>query len=186
MEAYKSTIKSYFIVILLMFLNMSFVACQVIHKKEKPLKTYKVSGKVTQTFAYCGGAAPSQELLDQLAKPVAYAGKKFFIRRGKTNSINAKMIKSFTSGKEGEFSFILSPGTYSIILEEQLNIIKAGDLTKEFIEVDEKCLKEWWTKPYYLLEVKNKQITDLNFNFFKRCFFSNDIPCSTYNGPQPL
>ena len=41
------------------------------------LKTYTVTGIVTQTYSYCGGAAPPKQLLDQLATPVAYAGKKF-------------------------------------------------------------------------------------------------------------
>ena len=186
MEAYKTTKRSCFILILLFFLNISLGACQAIYKKGKTLKTFTVSGKVTQTFPYCGGAAPSKELLEKLAKPVAYAGKKFFIREGKTNSINAKILESFSTGKDGEFSIRLAPGIYSIILEEQLKLIKAEDLTKEFIEVDEKCLEEWWSKPYYLLEVKNYDINDLNFNFFHRCFILNDIPCINYNGPQPM
>lgn len=161
------------------------ISAPVLISGEK-LKTYAISGKVTQVFAYCGGAAPSEEMLERLAKPVAYAGKKFFIRLGKINRVNAKIIKSFTTGKNGEFSFRLAPGTYSIILEEQFNLIKVGDVANEFMQVDEKCLEEWWSKPFYLLKVKNKNISELNFNFHHQCFISFDIPCITYVGPQPL
>ena len=185
-EVYRTIKRPFPILMLVTLLSVTLGVCQVSGKKGKSLKTYTVSGKVTQNFPYCGGAAPSQELLEKLAKPVAYAGKKFFIREGKTNSINAKILESFSTGKDGEFSIRLAPGIYSIILEEQLKLIKAEDLTKEFIEVDEKCLEEWWSKPYYLLEVKNYDINDLNFNFFHRCFILNDIPCINYNGPQAM
>ena len=50
---------------------------------------------------------------------------------------------------------------------------------------DEKCLKAWWAKPYYLLEVKDKDISDLNFTFHHRCFVPGDIPCINYIGPMP-
>ena len=153
--------------------------------QEDLLKTYIVTGIVTQTFSYCGGAAPPKHLLDKLAVPVAYAGKKFYIRPGKTNSVKIKTIKSFTTNDAGEFSFRLSPGIYAIILEEQLHKIKAGDYTKQDQSVDEKCLQQWWVKPYYVLEVKGKNINRLNFNFHHPCFISSDIPCITYNGPMP-
>ena len=149
------------------------------------LKTYTVTGIVTQTYSYCGGAAPPKQLLDQLATPVAYAGKKFYIRPGKTNSAKIKTVKSFTTNSAGEFSFRLSPGTYAIILEEQLHKIKAGDYAKQDRSVDEKCLQQWWVKPYYVLEVKGRNTNGLNFNFHHPCFISNDIPCITYNGPMP-
>lgn len=185
-EVYSLIIRPFPILMLLTFLSVTLGVCQVSVKKGKTLKTYTVSGKVTQTFPYCGGAAPPQELMEKLAKPVVYAGKKFFIRQGKTNNRDAKIITSFITGKDGEFSIQLSTGTYSIILEEQVNSIKAQDLTREFIQVDEKCLEEWWSKPYYLLEVKNNDINDLIFNFYHRCFIVNDIPCINYVGPQPL
>lgn len=152
---------------------------------KKNSKLYTISGKVQQVSPYCGGARPSQEMLDRLAIPVDYPGKKFYVRRGKINTINTKIVSSFISGKEGEFSIQLEPGTYSIILEEQLNEIKAEDYVKQYQQVDTQCLKEWWIQPYYLLEVKEKTITDLNFVFQHRCFISVDLPCITYTGPLP-
>jgi hypothetical protein len=147
------------------------------------LKEYTVFGKVTQTSPYCGGAKPPKELLDQLATPVAYPNKKFYIRLGKTNNAKASIIKSFTADSAGSFSIRLVPGTYSIILEEQVHKMKASNYTKKYELADNKCLQEWWAKPYYLLEVKNKNIEELNFVFHHRCYLSSDIPCITYIGP---
>lgn len=149
------------------------------------IQTYTISGKVTQTFSYCGGAAPPQHLLDKLATPVAYADKKFYIRKGKTNSTKIKVLKSFATNAEGGFSIRLSPGTYAIILEEQLHQIIAGSYKKENLEVDEKCLQKWWEKPYYILEIKSSNIQNLHFNFHHSCFITKDLPCITYIGPMP-
>ena len=153
------------------------------HTAAKLVKTYTVSGKVTQTSRYCGGARPPEELVKKLAIPVAYPNKKFYIRQGKTNSINAKIIDSFVTGSTGSFSIQLSPGTYSMIVEEQVKEIKPGDYTKKYEVADSKCLQDWWAKPYYLLEVKDSNIGQLNFVFNHRCYISSDIPCITYNGP---
>ena len=149
------------------------------------VKTYTITGRVTQTAAYCGGAPPPQQVLDQLATPVAYPGKKFYIRKGQVNDPGAGIVQGFTTGADGEFSIELSTGTYSLIVEEQRKNIKATDLEKEFQQVDKQCLLEWWIKPLYVLQVKDKNISGLSFNFHHRCFISGDIPCITYNGPMP-
>ncbi len=148
-------------------------------------QTYLISGQVTQTSSYCGGARPSQEMLDKIAIPIAYPNKKFYIRRGKTNSLNLKFLKSFNTDKDGNYTIRLPNGIYSIILEEQLKEINISNYTTINQQVDTNCIKEWWSNPYYLLEVKNKNISDLDFNFHHRCFVTNDIPCLNYVGPMP-
>ncbi len=148
-------------------------------------KEYSVSGKVEETRSYCGGAKPSPEILKRLQTPTPYAGKKFYIRKGNTNNINEKVILNFTVDSIGNFSFKLPSGIYSIVQEEQLTEIKASNFKSKTIDVDEKCLTEWWQKPYYLLEVKNENISNLNFSFHKACFVPLDIPCLKYVGPSP-
>ena len=157
----------------------------VIEHSKTTRQSYLISGQVTQTSSYCGGARPSQEMLDQIATPVAYPNKKFYIRKGKTNSLNNNFLKSFTTDKDGNFTIRLRKGIYSIILEEQLKEINSADYTSTNQQVDTSCIKEWWSKPYSILEVKNKNITQLNFNFHHRCFVTNDIPCLNYVGPMP-
>ena len=120
----------------------------------KKSTSYLISGTVEKTTAYCGGAKPSQDLLNKLAKPSSYANKKFYIRTGKVNSMAAKIVKNFTTDSAGVFSIRLKPGIYSIIVEEQLHPIKPDEYANQNQEVDVKCLEEWWAKPYYLLIVK--------------------------------
>ena len=149
----------------------------------KSSKKYSVSGKVTQTYSYCGGAAPSKQILDKLATPEVYTNKRFYIRAGKINSVKARIVKSFTTGNDGTFSIELEPGTYSIILEEQFHKIKAGDYAKQNQHADEQCLQKWWKKPYYIIEIRDRNINNLVFNFHHNCFVSDDIPCLEYTGP---
>ena len=154
------------------------------HSKSKR-QTYLISGHVSQSSSYCGGARPTQEMLDKIAIPVAYPNKKFYIRKGKTNSLNLKFLKTFNSDKDGNYTIRLPKGIYSIILEEQLKEINIGDYTTTNQQVDTNCINEWWSKPYYLLEVNNKNIDHLDFDFHHRCFVTNDIPCLNYVGPMP-
>jgi hypothetical protein len=145
-----------------------------------------VKGKLMQTNSYCGGAKPSEEMLEQIQKPVPYANKVFYVRKGKVNSTKAEVIASFTTDVNGEFSFMITPGTYSIIQEKQLKALKSSDLqSKDHQVVDAKCMKEWWTKPYYVLEVKTESITIPEWSIHHPCFVKGDIPCMSYDGPMP-
>jgi hypothetical protein len=142
-----------------------------------------INGNVQQTSFYCGGARPTKEILDNIAKPQPFPNKTFYVRKGKTNNINNKIIAKFTTDSNGNFSLNLPQGTYSILVEEQAKPIKAQDYTTKFQTVDDKCLQTWWQKPYYLLIVKSKN-KPLNFTFKHRCYINNDIPCITYIGPK--
>ncbi len=145
-----------------------------------------IKGKVTQTWSYCGGAAPTEEILEQCERPQPYNGKVFFLRKGKVNSISEPVVLSFTVNASGTFSFQLPSGVYSIFQEPQLKPFNKkeyplGSYTNEEIE----CLKKWWMQPYYVLEIKEKDITNLKFEFHHECFAINDIPCLQYIGPMP-
>jgi len=147
--------------------------------------SFLITGVVLQTFNYCGGAKPTQEILDNLKKPQVYPEKTFFVRAGSKNDLDQKIVLKFTSAIDGTFSFNLKPGTYSVILEEQLSAINIDDYKTKNQAVDEKCFQEWWGKPYYILEVTDKNITDLKFTFDHKCFLKTDVPCITYTGPKP-
>lgn len=150
------------------------------------IPVFNISGKVTQTSTYCGGAAPSEEILAEYSKAKPYAGKTFYIRKGNTNTLKSKIILSFKADEKGNFSFLLPPGIYSIIQEAQVKEINAKDYNKSgSFQADVTCLKNWWLKPYYTLEVKDKDVTELHFKFHHPCFVSNDIPCIQYTGPMP-
>ncbi len=146
---------------------------------------FTISGKVRHSFAYCGGVEPSEEILANHTKPRPYVGKTFYIRKGKVNNVKAKIVLSFKADTAGNFSFQLPPGIYSIIQEPQVKKLNIKLYKKQFITAEETCLKTWWEKPYYILEIKDKNITGLDFKFHHPCFISDDIPCLGYNGPMP-
>lgn len=146
-------------------------------------KKYRITGVITQTSSYCGGAAPPEQLLKKLATPAPYPGKKFYIRAGKVNSATGKIIVSFVTDENGLFSLKLAPGIYSMIVEEQLKPIDIKQLEAPQLKADEKCLKDWWAKPFYLLVVKNRDISNLSFNIHHACFVEHDVPCLQYIGP---
>lgn len=153
---------------------------------EKPQKEYVISGKITQTHSYCGGAAPSEEMLKACETPVPYKGKTLYVRVGNGNSLKQPILLKFAADAAGNFSFKLKPGVYSIIQPEQVKELdwkqlRAGDA----VQVDQECVKAWWKKPYYVLNVKDKNIETLSFNFYHPCFVSSDVPCLQYVGPMP-
>lgn len=154
---------------------------------EAPLPSHKitVSGLVTQTDSHCGGVAPTDEMEKRLATPHAFPGKKFHVIKGDTNTTAHEIVLSFATGEDGNFSFQLLPGTYSILVDEQATPPDAKKYRTEFISLDEACYDKWWAKPYHLLEVKTADLTGLKFHFHHRCFLTNDIPCLRYTGPYP-
>lgn len=159
------------------------------HKTKSEVKTaakkVTVSGTVTQSNSYCGGARPNDEILAATQKPYPFPNKKFHLIKEEINTLNRKIILSFTTDSAGNFSFQVVPGTYSILLDEQVAAPDAKKYQTQFIKVDESCFKDWWAKPYYLLEVGTANIKALNFDFHHRCFIQNDIPCLQYEGPLP-
>ncbi|MDP1801359.1 MAG: hypothetical protein Q8L81_08405 [Bacteroidota bacterium] len=166
--------------------TISLVLCFVFYATIAQTKQkFTISGKALQTFAYCGGVKPSEEVLDHHKTPKPYVGKTFYIRAGKTNNLKAKVLLKFKADTAGNFSFELPPGIYSIIQEPQLKKLNVKLYKNKYVEVDETCLKNWWEKPYYLLEIKDKNISGLEFKFHHPCFMSGDIPCLHYSGPMP-
>lgn len=155
-------------------------------KDSSIIKTVKISGKITMTSSYCGGAAPPQELLNELATPRPVAGMKLYVRKGSSNS-NGPVVAADTTAADGSFSFDLPPGTYCILSEEQLKPLDAKDISKEpyVVVTSEECLKKWWSEGLRILEVGDKNIKDVDFQFYGRCFISSLCPCLRYDGPLP-
>lgn len=173
--------------ILFLFLSLNTILFgQVTTKKNSGVKKISVNGKVFITTSYCGGMEPDPAELEKMSKPLPYGGKVFYIRKGNKNDLKSPIIMSFTVNSKGEFNIKLPLETYSIIQKEQVKKIKPNDLKlgKNY-QISNDCLNEWWAKPYYLLELKENEVYDLEFNFHRRCFIESDIPCIGYFGPLP-
>ena len=150
-----------------------------------PSAKMSISGTVTQSDAYSGGMRPTEEKFKKLTTPRAYPGKRFHVIRGSTNTLAREIVLTFTTDETGNFSFQLLPGTYALLVDEQIPPPDAKKYQTKFITVDESAFNQWWAKPYHLLEVKAAPLADLKFHFPHRSFISNDIPCLRYVGPYP-
>jgi hypothetical protein len=148
---------------------------------------YTVSGIITQTHAYCGGARPSDKMLEDLRTPKPFPGKKLFVKNGTENTAGLKVLGEIIADSAGHFRLQLPPGSYCIVEQEQINKLDLDNFRKKKttdLQLDEACLKQWWGKCLMSFEITTADKTDLNINFHFPCF-TNGIPCMRYSGPLP-
>lgn len=147
--------------------------------------TVLVSGTVTQADAFCGGAAPPTTVASPLDAVRPFPNKTFHLVKGTTHTLGSPILARFTSDAAGRFSFRLAPGTYSVLVDEQVATPDATRYEARFVKMDEACFKDWWAKPYSTLEVGTSDMNGLQYHFDHRCFIKYDIPCLLYVGPLP-
>jgi len=147
--------------------------------------TIVISGTVTQSDAFCGGTAPPVSMSTPPDASRPFPNKTFHLVEGATRTPGGPVLGRFTSDAAGRFSFRLAPGTYSILVDEQISPPEAKRYEARFVRMDEACFKDWWAKPYSILEVRASDISGLRFHFNHRCFIQYDIPCLQYVGPRP-
>lgn len=167
--------------LVLLISSVGLLACRA--SKVNGKIQYSVSGKVITNKVYCGGAAPTKEMLENLKMPILYAGKTFYIKKQSENYVGKEILLSFTSNSFGEFKIQLSPGKYAFFLDEQINEINFKE--EKNINLNQSCYKDWLQKPFFELEVKKESINDLLFTIPKKCFINFDIPCLEFTGPRP-
>lgn len=143
---------------------------------------YKVSGTVTATYSYCGGARPSDEMLAELNRPKPMAEKKLFVKAGNSNSKNEAIIKSFNTDAYGRFNIELPKGTYCIIEENKTTGIKipTSDANHKW---DSDCLTKAYEHCDYQLNISGKSTDSITINFYIPCEWNK--PCLEYTGPLP-
>lgn len=157
-------------------LSIALISCIAFAPKKK----YKVTGVVTETADYCGGARPPKGLEEQLRTPKPLANKKLIVRKGNSNSQKSKIVAEITTNEEGKFELDLPAGTYSFVSEEKTKlVIPAND---KFNTYDAECLKKEFAKPDGLLTVKDGE-NKVEINIHKHCSYKK--PCLTFTGPKP-
>jgi hypothetical protein len=159
--------------------------------KKAGKKKFKVEIIITQTFSYCGGAEPDPDLLKEMGKASAFAGKKIYIKQGEKNSFNSKIVLEAVADKDGKIEFSLPPGKYFIVdeLKKDTSYYKTllktyKTTTASYSAIDPICLKKWYEKPELIIEIKNADVKDLTLNFHQACSWEK-IPCAQYSGPMP-
>lgn len=149
-----------------------------------------VKGTVTFTQAYCGGAAPSQKLLDDLRTPRPLSGKKIYLRKGKMNQPSGPIVAEAITDEDGHFTFHLPNGSYYIVSDDKKDLTRYNQILETFSKtsdnysaVDKSCLDKWINTPDLLFEVKDKDTT-IHVSYFIPCSW-NSTPCVNYTGVLP-
>ena len=169
--------------LLLTYLIIGFLASNP--AEEKKVKQ-TISGTITASGSYCGGVAPSNEMLQNAQAKRPMSGFMVYVKKGTENKLMSSIVDSSRTDSNGNYSFDLKPGEYVLLQKEQLNedIYKTYEASK-WLQADVDCMKLWWKKGLSNITVENENINGLNFHFQKRCFVPLSIPCLRYSGPYP-
>jgi hypothetical protein len=151
----------------------------------------KIVGVYTESYAYCGGARPSQEILDNAEKAIPTANKILYLKKGSSNIVKQKIVFKVITDANGQFSFLLSPGKYCIVGSDkidtkyfQLLSTKYARDSKTYKAIDKKCLINWLAEPLYGFEVKTSNNDTIKIHYTKPCDW-NSIPCAQFTGAVP-
>lgn len=151
--------------------------------KKGSAKLVSIQGQITQTAAYCGGAQPSEEMLQQMAKPKPFPNKEIVIKIGPKNKVGNAVYKRIVTDQDGKFTVRLKSNmVYCFIEDWKAKPFKVPQNT-EFVQWDAACLYERYLLADYVLKVQNKENALVQINFHKPCFFNPY--CGTYSGPLP-
>jgi hypothetical protein len=168
---------------LLALLLLAFSAHAQTKKSKKPApRKASVTINITQTTSYCGGAPPSEDMLQKLQTPQALNGVTFYIIKGNKVKPGVKPIATFTTDDFGKATVRLAPGNYSVISAEQLKSFAPKQDT-QYDHWDKDCLYQQWLTPLLSFTIKSAKPTKQAANIHKPCFFS--MPCNRYTGPIP-
>lgn len=153
-------------------------------------KEYSVSGFVTHSNSYCGGARPSDEMLREITTPKPLTNVTYHVRKGTINNVNEKVVLSFTTDAEGKFEFKLPPGEYVIIGGNRLDSVYVKSVFKKFEKesesysaADMNCLNKWLSESLFQFKIGSDKIENINWDIHQACFTSD--PCVHYKGPYP-
>lgn len=158
--------------------------CPTEGKKEVPV--LKVSGKVTKSGSYCGGAFPSEETLQNAQAVIPLNGFMVYVKKGSENKLSSPVLDSASTNSDGDYSFKLPKGEYVLLRKNQLDksVFETYSASSQ-LQVDVECLEAWWKKGLATITIENENIDSLNFHFRKRCFVPDYMPCLRYTGPHP-
>lgn len=136
-----------------------------------------ISGKVVQTSDYCGGAAPTQEMIEFLKKEKPFPHKELFIRPGTLNRFRP-ILQKFVADAEGNFKIALPPGDYCLVEESKKDEPKIPESAKGNLEGAKSraaCFEEWYRTCDNVLKVGKQNLKGVLIKFHHQCH----PPCVT-------
>lgn len=151
---------------------------------------FMVTGKVTQSSSYCGGARPTDEMLNSITAPRPMVGTTYYVRKGTTNDVTQEIVMTFSTGTDGSFSFKLPPGDYIIIDANRLDSSYVKSIAKKYekptasyTEAKKDCLNEWLKGGMFQFKIIDAPVSNIEWNINHSCW--TDDPCVHYTGPYP-
>jgi hypothetical protein len=160
------------------FISSSWIGTANQHRKQK----FLVTGSIRQTVSYCGGAEPTQQILDSCNTPRAVPYAKLFVKLGKTNVGRAAVIETIKADAKGNFSVRLPPGSYCLVEEWKSKPFKLPAISANKT-VDSACLRNLYNTCDYELKITKKNISHVEIIFHRTCSYNQ--PCISYRGPLP-
>lgn len=128
----------------------------------------KVVLEIKSLQPYCGGAAPTEEMIAESSRPKPYAKKMIIVisEKGKVDSVK--------TNEKGELKLKLKKGIYKLVEPWRYYLDTPGGVDAN--EFDLHCLKEEWPKIAYVLEVTKKGFKAVS-NQEIIIYCPNSLPC---------
>jgi hypothetical protein len=152
---------------------------------------HEVQLQLTKTGSYCGGAAPPQALLDELATPKPLSGVQFYIRKGTANKTTDPVIADGTTLPSGVISLLLEEGEYYLVFMNKVSDRYYNEIYEKYkngdanhAAIDKVCFDNWLSTPDLAFTVKNDAANIFMLNVNEPCPW-NEVPCAKYTGPYP-
>ena len=177
---------------LIFILVYLFFAFNLQAQKKKPiLMTVELS--ITKTIQYCGGAAPPNDLIEEMRTPKPFENKVIYVRKN-SNDIATPILYTITTDANGKAKLNLPTGKYSFvdgskkdrILYDSL-LLKHREATDNAGPIDPKCLMDYMMQSDFEIlipKLKKKATKKLNYNYFIGCNWSG-VPCAEFRGQYP-
>jgi len=141
-----------------------------------------IFGTVYEIHQYCGGANPSEEILEAVRRPRPLANYELYVRAGSANALANPVLLKFSSDANGNFQIALPEGDYCIIEAGKKDALKIPDFTEEnrklaktdptaipYSLTGPKCLTEWWQTCDKALRVGKENQTGVKIEFQRGC-----------------
>jgi hypothetical protein len=107
----------------------------------------KISLQFNETRSYCGGAVPTEAVLQELKEKKPFADQTIYVY------LKSKCVDSLKTDSLGKISKKLKYGKYNLYLPwKHFKKVPTGELN----EYDEECLKKEWQRADAILEVSAK------------------------------
>lgn len=108
-------------ILILLFACLIFQSCKKENDVEMMGSKFKISGNIYNNAIYCGGAAPSEELLNYLATERPSTKFKILYQKGNINKPGEEIYKVIHTDANGFFTTELPKGKYIAITAEKFN-----------------------------------------------------------------